>query len=381
MNALPPSSKPTLLIVDDVPTNIDVLRGVLSDHYRLKAATGGARALQIAQQDPMPDLVLLDVMMPDMDGYDVCRHLKADPRTHHIPVIFVSARDDEDDHELGFDAGAVDYITKPIRPRIVLSRVAVHLAAHRHTQELERLVRERTRQLNHASVKIIRNLCNAAEFKDDETGELERLVRERTRQLNHASVKIIRNLCNAAEFKDDETGKHVVRMSHYARALAHAMQQDAAWSELLFNAAPMHDVGKIGIPDHILGKPGKLTPDEWEIMKTHAAIGAHIIGDPEGSDLLALAATVAVSHHEKWDGSGYPNGLSGDAIPLAGRIIAVADVFDALTSARPYKKAWSVDEAFAHIQAHAGAHFDPGIASLFIAIRSEIERIRQTYAD
>lgn len=345
MNALPPSSKPTLLIVDDVPTNIDVLRGVLSDHYRLKAATGGARALQIAQQDPMPDLVLLDVMMPDMDGYDVCRHLKADPRTHHIPVIFVSARDDEDDHELGFDAGAVDYITKPIRPRIVLSRVAVHLAAHRHTQELERL------------------------------------VRERTRQLNHASVKIIRNLCNAAEFKDDETGKHVVRMSHYARALAHAMQQDAAWSELLFNAAPMHDVGKIGIPDHILGKPGKLTPDEWEIMKTHAAIGAHIIGDPEGSDLLALAATVAVSHHEKWDGSGYPNGLSGDAIPLAGRIIAVADVFDALTSARPYKKAWSVDAAFAHIQAHAGAHFDPGIASLFIAIRSEIERIRQTYAD
>lgn len=339
------SEQATLLIVDDVPANIEVLRGVLRNHYRLKAATSGARALQIAALEPMPDLILLDVMMPGMDGYEVCRQLKADVRTHPIPVIFVSARDDEDDHELGFDAGAVDYITKPVRPRIVLSRVAAHLAASRHTLALE-----------------------AA-------------VRERTRQLNHASVKIIRNLCNAAEFKDNETGRHVVRMSHYARALARAMAQDATWSELLFNAAPMHDIGKIGIPDHILGKPGKLTPDEWEIMKTHAAIGARIIGEPDGSELLALAATVALSHHEKWDGSGYPHGLAGEVIPLAGRIIAVADVFDALTSVRPYKRAWTVDEAIAHLQSQAGEHFDPELVASFISIRPEIEGIRSQYAD
>ncbi|CAM5346556.1 response regulator [Thauera mechernichensis] len=345
MNMPEQAIKPLLLIVNDVPTNIEVLRGVLRPHYRLKIATCGERALQIAAQEPMPDLVLLDVMMPDMDGYAVCKRLKADPRTHAIPVIFVSACDDEDDHEHGFDAGAVDYITKPVRPRIVLSRVAAHLAANRHTLQLEAQ------------------------------------VRERTRQLNHASIKIIRNLCNAAEFKDDETGKHVVRMSHYARSLARALQQDAAWSELLFNAAPMHDIGKIGIPDHILGKPGKLTAEEWEVMKTHAAIGAHIIGDPEGSELLALATTVAVSHHEKWDGSGYPRGLAGEAIPLAGRIVAVADVFDALTSVRPYKKAWSVDDALAHIQAQAGQHFDPVLAASFVSLRAEIEDIRARYAD
>lgn len=339
------SEQATLLIVDDVPANIEVLRGVLRGHYRLKAATSGARALQIAALEPMPDLILLDVMMPGMDGYEVCRQLKADIRTHPIPVIFVSARDDEDDHELGFDAGAVDYITKPVRPRIVLSRVAAHLAASRRTLALEAT------------------------------------VRERTRQLNHASVKIIRNLCNAAEFKDNETGRHVVRMSHYARALARAMAQDATWSELLFNAAPMHDIGKIGIPDHILGKPGKLTPDEWEIMKTHAAIGARIIGEPDGSELLALAATVALSHHEKWDGSGYPHGLAREAIPLAGRIIAVADVFDALTSVRPYKRAWTVDEAIAHLQSQAGGHFDPELVASFISIRAEIEDIRSQYAD
>ncbi len=241
--------------------------------------------------------------------------------------------------------GAVDYIAKPVKPRIVLARVRTHLAL------------------------------------SDQQHVLESMVRERTDQLYTTRLKVIRTLGQAAEFKDNETGMHIVRMSKYSRELATAMGMPGNWTDLLYNAAPMHDIGKIGIPDAVLLKPGKLDPDELVIMRTHAEIGARIIGDPEGSELFALAASVAMTHHEKWDGSGYPNGLSGEHIPLEGRIVAVADVFDALTSERPYKKAWTVDDALALLSQEKGRHFDPAIVDTFIEILPTILDIKSRHAD
>ena len=310
-----------------------------------RPALDGERAIEIAARSPQPDLILLDVMMPGMDGYEVCRRLKADPACVNIPIIFVTARDADTDQEMGFDAGAVDYIAKPVRHRVVLSRVRAHLAVAERGRTLESMVRERTRQL------------------------------EETRR------KIIQDLGHAAEFKDNETGMHVIRMSYYARLLAQALGRDAEWTELLFNASPMHDVGKIGIPDRILCKPGKLDEEEWAIMQTHTTIGARIIGDSDGSELLAMAATVAMTHHERWDGTGYPHGLAGEDIPLEGRIVAVADVFDALTSERPYKRAWSVEDALEHLRKEAGRHFDPLIVGRFLEIVPEVLAIRARYAD
>lgn len=342
---LPDDDLPLVLVVDDMPTNIEVLRGMLRTEYRIKAAISGERALEIAAREPRPSIILLDVMMPEMDGYEVCQRLKADPRTRNIPVIFVTARDEDTDQERGFDVGAVDYIPKPVRQRVVLSRVRAHLAVAERESRLESMVRERTRQL------------------------------EATRR------KLIQDLGHAAEFKDNETGMHVIRMSYYARCLAQATGQDEAWSELLFNASPMHDIGKIGIPDRILCKPGKLDPEEWAVMQTHTTIGARIIGDPEDSDLLAMAVTVALTHHERWDGTGYPKGLAGEAIPLEGRIVAVADVFDALTSERPYKKAWSIEDALAYMHRESGKHFDPTLVEHFGKILPDILLIKGKYLD
>ncbi len=336
---------PLVLVVDDVPENIEVLRGILRGSYRVMAALDGERALEIAAREPRPDIVLLDVMMPGMDGYEVCRRLKADSDCKNIPVIFVTARDEDADQEMGFDAGAVDYIPKPVRHRVVLSRVRAHLA-----------VAERGRSL-------------------------ESLVRERTRQIEDTRRKLIQDLGHAAEFKDNETGMHVIRMSYYAQLLAQALGRDAEWTELLFNAAPMHDVGKIGVPDRILCKPGRLDAEEWLVMRTHTTIGARIIGDADGSNLLAMAVTVALTHHERWDGGGYPQGLAGEAIPLEGRIAAVADVFDALTSVRPYKQAWPVSDALEFLRQAAGQHFDPVIVARFLEIVPEVLAIRARYAD
>ena len=339
------SDAPLILVVDDVPENIEVLRGILRGDYRVMAALDGERALEIAARTPQPDLILLDVMMPGLDGYEVCRRLKADPLCAGIPVIFVTARDEDVDQEMGFDAGAVDYIPKPVRHRVVLSRVRAHLTVAERGRTLESMVRERTRQL------------------------------EMTRR------KIIQDLGHAAEFKDNETGLHVVRMSYYARLLSLALGRDEAWTELLFNASPMHDVGKIGIPDRILCKPGKLDAEEWAIMQTHTTIGARIIGEADGSDLLAMAATVALTHHERWDGTGYPHRLAGEAIPLEGRIVAVADVFDALTSERPYKKAWTVEDALALLREQSGKQFDATVVGRFLDIVPEVLAIKARYAD
>ncbi len=334
----------TILVVDDTPDNIDVLSGLLRPAYRVKAATSGERALQIARAQPHPDLILLDIMMPGMDGYQVCETLKSDPRTRHIPVIFVTARSEVEDEARGLALGAVDYITKPVSPPIVLARVRTHLRLY------------------------------------DQNRQLEEKVRERTAELVTTRLEIIRRLGRAAEFKDNETGLHVIRMSHYARLLAEAMGSAEDWAELLFNAAPMHDIGKIGIPDRILLKPGPLDEGEWREMRHHPEYGAEIIGEHD-SELLRLSREIALYHHERWDGSGYPHGLRGEAIPLAARIVAIADVFDALTTRRPYKPAWPVERALAYLEEQAGRHFDPELAALFLEILPRILEIRQRYEE
>ena len=342
MNAA--EERAVVLVVDDIPENIDVLSGILRPNYRVKAALNGRRALVIARGDPQPDIILLDIMMPGMDGYDICRRLKGDPRTSAIPVIFVTAKSEVEDETLGLALGAVDYIVKPVNPAIVTARVRTHLALY------------------------------------DQSRELERKVRERTDELVSTRLQIIRRLGRAAEFKDNETGLHVIRMSHYSRLIAEAMGASERWLELLFNAAPMHDIGKIGIPDYILLKPGRLDEKEWEIMSRHPLYGAEIIGEHK-SELMSLSREIALNHHEKWDGTGYPNGHSEEQIPIAARIVAIADVFDALTTARPYKAAWSVAEAIDYIDAQKGKHFDPELVALFHRVLPAILNIREQYAE
>jgi len=333
----------TILVVDDAPENIDVLSGVLSTSYKIKAAINGEKALKIAFASS-PDLILLDIMMPGMDGYEVCRRLKDDPRTKNIPVIFVTAKSDVKDETHGFELGAVDYITKPVSPPIVLARVHAQLALY------------------------------------DQNRELEEKVKQRTAELNETRAEIIQRLGRAAEFKDNETGMHVIRMSHYSRIIAKAIGFDDTEADLLLDAAPMHDLGKIGIPDNVLLKPGKLDADEWDLMKKHPEFGAEILGEHE-SKLLHMARIVALTHHEKWNGQGYPSGLAGEDIPLVGRIVAIADVFDALTTERPYKDAWPVEKAVNLIKEEAGQHFDPALASAFLDNLPEILNVKEKYAE
>jgi putative two-component system response regulator len=261
--------RPTVLVVDDTPENIHVLSGVLQEEYAVRVATSGEKAIAAARADPQPDLILLDVKMPVMDGYEVCRRLKNDYHTQRIPVIFVTALGEAEDEARGFELGAVDYIIKPINPAIVRARVRTHVQLY------------------------------------DQKRHLLELVQQRTRELEDTRLQIIRRLGRAAEFKDDETGYHVIRMSHYCRMLAIAGGIPEHRAELLFNAAPMHDVGKIGVPDNILEKPGPLTPDEWSIVKRHPVIGAGIIGR-HNNELLEMARVVALTHHERWDGSAGP---------------------------------------------------------------------------
>ncbi|WP_372871196.1 HD domain-containing phosphohydrolase [Shewanella sp.] len=335
--------KATVLVVDDTPENIDILVGILGQDYKVKVAIDGPRALALALKSP-PDLILLDVMMPGMSGYEVCRRLKQEPMTAHIPVIFVTALAEVADETQGFELGAVDYITKPVSAPIVKARVKNHLALY------------------------------------DQKRLLEEQVRERTKELEQTRFEIIRRLGRAAEYKDNETGLHVVRMSYYARLLARQAGLPDPFCELLYNAAPMHDIGKIGTPDAVLKKPAKLDADEWEIMQQHAGIGAEIIGE-HSDPLLQMSRRIALTHHEKWDGSGYPNGLKGEEIPLEGRIVAIADVFDALTSIRPYKKAWTVEDTMALLESEAGKQFDPALVEHFKAILPEVVAIRDQHIE
>jgi len=332
------------LIVDDAPTNIMVLMDFLKKDYSILAARSGEQALKLAAGTPVPDLILLDVMMPVMDGYQTIERLKANPNTASIPVIIVTALTDEADQSRGLALGAVDFVSKPFSPDIVKLRIATQL-------ELKR-----------------------------DRDELERLVGERTRELVETRLEIINRLGRAAEYRDNETGMHIIRMSKYAQLIAAASGIGEQEAELVLHAAPMHDIGKIGIPDTILLKPGPLDPPEWMRMKTHCKIGADIIGGHD-SPLMRSAAEAALCHHERWDGSGYPRGLKGDEIPFIARVVAVADVFDALTSERPYKHAWPLDAAFDYIESEAGKHFDPAMARIFNALRAEVLEVSVKYAD
>ena len=323
------SERARILVVDDEPANLKVIREVLANDYRLSFAKSGELALQLIENEP-PKLILLDIMMPDMSGFEVCKVLKANPKTAHIPVIFVTALSHEQDESEGFALGAVDYITKPISPAIVRARVKNHLS----------------------------------------------LVQAEQLQLAH--IDLIQRLGRAAEYKDTDTGEHIARMSRYSKVLALAYGMSEYEAEQLKQAAPMHDVGKIGIPDSVLLKPGRLNENEYEHMKQHALIGAKIL-ENSTSPLLQLAHKLDLEHHEKWDGTGYPYGLKGEEISIEGRIVTIADVFDALTSKRPYKKAWSVEEALDLLKDEAGKHFDPQLVDLFIGQIDSIIEIKNTY--
>jgi len=332
-----------VLIVDDSPESIDVLRSLLQLDYHVQPAIHGELALRLAQRF-VPDIILLDVMMPDMDGYEVCRRLKSDSATANIPVIFVTTLSEAAQEARGLSLGAVDYITKPYVPTLVRARIATHLALH------------------------------------DQNRVLEEKVRHRTAELAESRIEIIRRLAQAGEYRDNETGKHVVRMSRYARAIA----VEAGWSEedadLVMQAAPLHDIGKIGIPDSILLKPGALSPDERIAMQEHCTIGAAIIGD-QPSEPLRTARLVALSHHERWDGTGYPQGLKDNDIPRVARVVSIADVFDALLSARPYKKPWPMPAAVAAIEFGAGKQFDPELVAAFLRVLPECQKIAAEFAD
>ncbi len=334
---------PTILVIDDAAESIDVLRGVLSRDYQVRACIHGRAGLAVARE-AQPDLILLDVMMPELDGYAVCQALKEDPRTRSIPVIFCTTRSDVNDEARGLAVGAVDYVTKPYVPELVRARVRTHIALH------------------HQNIALAKQ------------------VQERTLEVVSTRFEIIRRLSRAAEYRDNETGQHVVRMSHYSRLVALAYGASDDFAELVLHAAPMHDVGKIGIADSILRKPAALTPEEWQVMRQHPAVGADIIGT-HPSELLRAARDVALCHHEKWDGTGYPRGLKQQEIPLIGRIVAIADVFDALLSERPYKRPWSVEDTLSYVQEQRGKHFEPAVVDALLKALPQMLEVRLVYAD
>ncbi len=333
-----------ILLVDDIPANIKILVGALRQNYKLVVATNGVDAVKTALEK-QPDLILLDVMMPGMDGYEVCKVLKSRSETADIPIIFVTAMSDEKDETRGFLLGAVDYIVKPVNPVIVKARVQTHIALRVAQAELQR-------------------------HRD----ELEEMVLERTRELRETQIEITNRLVQAAEYHDHQTSRHITRMAHYCVILgrAHGMKENEL--TLFFHATAMHDIGKVGISDAILHKKGTLTPDEFEEMKRHTLIGADLLYGAE-NELMNMAHLIALTHHEKWDGTGFPLGLKGEEIPFAGRVAAVCDVFDALSSERPYKEAWPLEDAKKVIIEQKGIHFDPYVVELFEDNYAKIEEV------
>lgn len=332
-----------VLVVDDMQNNIDILYNILCNEYDVMAANSGRVAINIALKIK-PDIILLDIIMPEMNGYEVCAAIKTNPLAKDIPVIFVTAKDQIIDIARGFDLGAVDYITKPIYPLLVKARIKTHLALYNQKREL----------LKEVMVK--------------------------THELNESRLDVIKKLGIAVEYKDRGTGMHVARMGEYCYNIARAYGLNEQESKLIANASPMHDIGKIGIPDNIILKPGKLDEREWEIMKEHCLIGANIIGE-QHNKLMKAAYIISLQHHEKWDGLGYPYGLKGEEISIYARIVAIADVFDALISNRPYKKAWPLDRAINYIVEESGGQFDPEVISSFKNTLSEIHRISKKYHD
>lgn len=334
--------KPTILVVDDESNNIRLLNQILKGLYIIRVAMNGKEVLERVLIAPIPDLILLDIMMPEMDGYEVCRRLKSDPATSAIPVIFATAKTEVEDETVGFEVGAVDYITKPLSAPVVRARVATHL-----------------------SLADQQKACEAK-------------VQARIAELASTQEAAIHMLGEAGHYNDTDTGVHIWRMAAYAGALAQSINWSVEMVKDLELAAPMHDTGKIGIPDSILKAPRKLEPDEMEKMKKHSEIGFSILSK-SNTPLFTLAAEISLYHHEKWDGSGYPKCLVGNSIPESARIVAIADVFDALTMRRPYKEPWPVEKAFATIEEGEGNHFDPNLVQQFIQIKDKVLEIKDKW--
>ena len=362
---MPPETPPVILIVDDAAENLLVLSDLLRPQYKVLAATNGEGCLRVAHGPLRPELILLDVMMPGMDGYEVLTRLRDDPLTADIPVIFLTALATIGDEERGLRLGAADYITKPISPAIVLARVRTQL-----------------------------QVKQAADLLKNQNISLEREIARRMAENDLTQQVSIRALAHLAETRDPETGNHILRTQAYVQRLAQTLRRHPRFAamlndqyiNLLGRSAPLHDIGKVGIPDHILLKPGKLNAEEWAIMQTHAQLGSEAIERAEADiemplDFLSLAKEIARWHHEKWDGSGYPDGLSGEAIPLSARLMALADVFDALISPRVYKPPMSFAEARSIIHEGRGKHFDPDIVDAFIADFSVYCAIAERYHD
>ena len=356
--------QPSILVIDDTPGNLSLLNQLLREHYRVRLANSGPRGLELAALAP-PDLILLDIMMPDMDGYQVFQRLRSDPATRRIPVIFLTAKVGAEDEERGLAMGAVDFIHKPIAPSVVLARVRTHLQI-RHWQT----------------------------FLEDKSAWLQQEVESRVSEVFRLQEATIRVMVSLAEFRDECTGNHIRRTQDYVRLLADYLSRqprDAGFLmpeqiDRIAKASPLHDIGKIAIPDHILLKPGRHTPEEFAIMQTHSVKGESMLlrslhemgGD---NAMLRFACQIARSHHERWDGGGYPDGLAGEAIPLAARLMAVADVYDALRSRRPYKKAFDHAEAVDIIVQGKGSHFDPLLVEAFLALEGVFSEIATKLAD
>lgn len=373
-------SRADILIVDDQPENLLILGDLLGDLYEVRTASSGSEALdELAKQ--APDLILLDIVMPAMDGFTVLSRIKSTPAVADVPVIFLTGLGSPTDEARGLQMGAVDFIHKPLSAAVVLARVRHHLELHRATvllrnrnDDLERLVAMRT-------AEVVR-----------QSGELVR----REQRLVAAQYATITAFCSLAEARDDETGNHILRTQHYVKVIAEQLRPHPRFAaelqtpdavDLLYRSAALHDIGKVAIPDAILMKPGKLTPDEWVVMKRHTLYGRSAILQAEraldGADaaFLRVAREIAYSHHEKWDGTGYPEGRAGDAIPVAARIMAVADVYDALTTRRVYKDAFPHEQAMGMISEQSGRHFDPQVAGAALDLADEFRAISRRFAD
>jgi len=358
-------TKATILVIDDTPANVHLVMELLSAQgYRVLVAEDGEEGLERARLS-LPDLILLDVMMPGIDGFETCRRLKVDLHTRNIPVVFLTALAYTEQKLTGFTVGGADYITKPIRQEELLARV-------------------RTQLENQAAKKILK----------EQNRLLEAEVLRRTAEISLIQDVTIQCMASLAETRDNETGNHIRRTQYYVKALALKLRDHPKFAttltseaiEVMYKSAPLHDIGKVGIPDAILLKPGKLTTDEFEIMKTHTTLGGDAIVAAERmlnapNSFLHFAREIAYSHQEKWDGSGYPEGLVGEAIPVSARLMAVADVYDALTSKRVYKPAFSHDQAAQIIRASSGQHFDPVVVEAFSAIENEFIDIAERYMD
>ncbi|MDD4929100.1 MAG: two-component system response regulator [Gallionella sp.] len=365
MDTLELNDKATILVIDDMPDNLIMMSHLLKGVYRVKVAASGKKALVIASSNPPPDLILLDIMMPLMDGYEVCRQLKLNPNTMNIPVIFLTAKSEMEDELKGLELGAVDYITKPVSPPIVMARVKNYLALKRMD-----------------------------DFLRNQNDFLELEVAKRTQEVIAVQDVTTLAMASLAETRDSDTGNHIRRTQCYVKALAVRLHDHPrfAWFlteaniEMLFKSAPLHDIGKVGIPDRILLKPGSFDADEFEIMKTHTTLGHDAIMHAENMlghsvEFLSMAKSIALSHQEKWDGSGYPQGLSGDEIPISARLMAVADVYDALISRRAYKTGITHEKAVEIMREGRGSHFDADMLDAFIEIQEEFRAIAQRFAD